>query len=275
RYLTLFHSGQHQLPSTVSASKAQKRYFTGHNLRWLAFNMQDPLFGPNRPLRQAIAHAINFREYFDRLALSSQQAYSLFPPGIPGHDPNQRPPYEYNLAKAKNYMALAGYPRGDGLPALTFSTRGKSNFVLNEAEFIKSSLARIGIQVNIEVLDFHEFLKRGRSGKLQFFIDNWDFDYPDPENILQLLLARNYPGINKSGFQHEAFESNYQVLHQSGLNEEKQQAIKKLEDIVFQEVPWVILSHSRPYQLIRTEVRNYHQSNFIRNGLKYVNWSWR
>ena len=274
RYISLFRSREQQMPDSLSAAKAQKRYFTGHNLRWLAFNMQDPIFGKNLPLRQAIAHALNFREYFDRIALSDQQAFSLFPPGILGHNPERRPPYGYNLAKAKNYMALAGHPRGEGLPALTFSTRGKSNFELNEAEFIKTSLAKIGIQVNIEVLDFNEFLRRGRSGKLQFFVDNWFFDYPDPESILQLLIAQNYPGINKCGFQNDQIEELYQSLHQALPEEEKQQTVKRMEDIVFQEVPWIILSYARSYQLIRSELRNYHKSNFIHNGLKYVNRSW-
>ncbi len=274
RYLSLFKTREQHISNSLSAAKAQKRYFTGHNLRWLAFNMQDPLLGKNLPLRQAIAHALNFREYFDRIALSDQQAFSIFPPGILGHNPERRPPYEYNLAKAKNYMALAGYPRGEGLPTLTFSTRGKSNFILNEAEFIKTSLAKIGIQVNIEILDFNEFLRRGRSGKLQFFVDNWSFDYPDPENLLQLLVARNYPGINKTGFQQEQIEELYQNLHQALPEEEKRQIVKRMEDIVFQEVPWVILSYARSYQLIRSEIRNYHNSNFIHNGLKYVNRSW-
>ena len=150
----------------------------------------------------------------------------------------------------------------------------KSNFILNEAEFIKTSLAKIGIQVNIEILDFNEFLRRGRSGKLQFFVDNWSFDYPDPENLLQLLVARNYPGINKTGFQQEQIEELYQNLHQALPEEEKRQIVKRMEDIVFQEVPWVILSYARSYQLIRSEIRNYHNSNFIHNGLKYVNRSW-
>ena len=275
RYLPLFRTRERQMPGSLSAAKAQKRYFTGHNLRWLSFNMQDPLLGKNLPLRQAIAHALNLREYFDRIALSDQQAYSLFPPGILGHNPERRPPYEYNLAKAKNYMALAGHPRGEGLPAFTLSTRGKSNFDLNEAEFIKTSLAKIGIQINIEVLDFNEFLRRGRSGKLQFFVDNWFFDYPDPESILQLLSKRNYPGINKSGFKNDQVEELYQSLHQALSKEEKLQVVKHIEDIIFQEVPWIVLSYARPYQLIRSEIRNYHKSNFIHNGLKYVNRSWR
>src|SRR5690606_35296187 len=106
------------------------------------------------------------------------KANSIINPSIPGYDPTHNNSFEFNLEKARQLLAQAGHPNGNGLPALQFVTRGTREFNLKEANFIKSQLERIGLKVKIKEVEFGEFLKLGRSGQLKdFWVDNWIYDY--------------------------------------------------------------------------------------------------
>jgi hypothetical protein len=48
----------------------------------------------------------------------------------------------------------------------------------------------LDLKIKIIPLTFSEFLKKGRLGELQFFTDLWIYDYPDAENVIQLLISK-------------------------------------------------------------------------------------
>jgi oligopeptide transport system substrate-binding protein len=182
---------------------------------WLAFNMQDEIVGGNNKLlRQAIAHAIDFNKYIEIFTNNiGQRANSIYPPGIPGYNPSAELPYEYNLEKAKELLKKAGYPDGKGLPELNFDIRGVSNVSRQGGEFIQRELEKIGIKVNIVVNTFAAFLKKAQNKKLQFWQGGWAMDYPDAENIVQLLTKASLPpGPNSTNYVHPLVEELYQKL---------------------------------------------------------------
>jgi len=59
------------------------------------------------------------------------------------------------------------------IPKIVYSTRGNQGISLEEAHFIKRQLELIGLKVDLQILTFPEFLKKGRAGELMFFTDNW------------------------------------------------------------------------------------------------------
>jgi len=69
------------------------------------------------------------------------------PPGLDGYDPNFKNPWkEFNLEKAKEYLAKAGYPDGKGLPPLQYSTTSSST-ARQTAEYFEQQFAPLGIKV--------------------------------------------------------------------------------------------------------------------------------
>lgn len=249
----------------------QVKHFPVQALRWLAFDMRDPLWGKNLNLRRAIAHAIDVDGYISLLSQKTNlKAHSLMVPGLPGYDPSSSLPFRYDLQKAKDYLVAAGFPEGKGLPVLRYSTRGNQEANINEAEFLKAQLAQIGIQLEIEVISFTDFLKFGRAGKLQFFTDNWFFDYPDGENILQLLVGANAPGINKSGYQNAQVDNWYSELRVTSDPAEKIRLMTLISDKVLEDLPWIPLMYESSYVLLAPHVNNYRKSTVARNYVKYL-----
>lgn len=239
---------------------------------WLAFNMKDPLLGKNLNLRKAIAHAVDMNKYIQLFTNNTgQRANSILPPGILGYDPSATLPYDYNLDKARDFLAKAGYPEGKNLPELVYDTRAESKISNDQAEYFKTQLALIGIKLKIVKNNFKQYLEKSRTGHLQFFQDGWTLDYPDAENIYQLLISVNHPpGPNASFYSRPDLDEMYEKLSKLQDGEEKKALILKMEKIVNDDLPWVMQYYSRNFILYHDYVKNYRPSDLIWGYPKYI-----
>ena len=245
------------------------KYSTTISSRWLGFNMKDPVIGKNKDIRRAIAHSINFSKYIEILSNNTNlSANSIYNPSIPGYNPSFKKSYYYSPDLAMKYIKSSGIDIKKF--ELTYSTRGNQEINLKEANFIKEELARVGIKLKIQILTFSEFIKKGRAGDIQFFTDQWIYDYPDAENILQLLISKNSPGINKSGYKNERVDKLYQKLSTTLDKKNRVQIMNEVERIVDDEVPWIMLMYESSYILHSRYIQNFRRSFFIRNYLKYL-----
>ena len=253
--------GKYTLVVSMIGYKTQEKefeikYSTTISSRWLGFNMKDPILGKNINLRRAIAHAIDFNKYIEIMSKNTNlKANSIYNPSIPGYDPSFQKFYTYDLKKAKNYIKASGVNLDKFL--LTYSTRGTQQINFKEAEFIKNQLSLIGIKMKIQVLSFSDFIKKGRAGKIQFFTDQWIYDYPDAENILQLLISKNSPGINKSGYQNKIVDELYQELSFTLDKDKRFKIMKDIERIVDREIPWIMLMYESSYVLHSKYLQNF------------------
>jgi oligopeptide transport system substrate-binding protein len=239
---------------------------------WLSFNMQDPILGKNLNLRRAIAHGVNIEKYIELFTYNvAQKANSIYPPGIPGYSPSAELPYEYNLEKAKDYLKKAGYPDGKGLPTLTYDVRGNDTIRRQMGEFIQQELKTIGININVSMNSFPAFLEKSRKGQLQFWQGGWILDYPDAENVLQLLNSANLPpGPNSAQYINPKFDKMFAELKTMEDGTEKYAQMAKMEDIINQDLPWVMQYYTRNYILLQNHLLNFRYSDIINNNLKYL-----
>jgi len=100
-------------------------------------------------------------------------------------------------------------------------------------------------------------------------------DYPDPSNILQLLLKKNHPGINKSVYSNKDFDKlfqEYTQLKSVGNDSPKiLELLNEMEQIVLKDLPWIMLYIHRGHIISKGEIKNLRSSTFIRNYIKYLN----
>lgn len=239
---------------------------------WVQFNMKDSVVGKNLNLRKAIAHGINIDKYIELFTYNvAQKANSIYPPGIPGYSPSADLPYKYDLGKAKEYMAKAGYPDGKGLTTLTFDIRGTDTRRRQMGEFIQQELRNLGININIQINTFPTFLEKSRKGELQFWQGGWVLDYPDAENVLQLLYSANLPpGPNSSQYVNKEYDKLFNQLKYLEDGEEKFSLMRKMEEMVNQDLPWVMQYYSRNYILYHDHLANFRYSDIIYNNVKYL-----
>jgi oligopeptide transport system substrate-binding protein len=201
----------------------------------------------------------------------AQKANSIFPPGIPGYDPSAELPYKYDLQLAKDYLKKAGYPDGKGLAPIKFDVRGSDTRKRQMAEFIQQELRQLGIKMEININTFPAFLEKARNGKLQMWQGGWVLDYPDAENVLQLLSTPNMaPGPNTSQFSDPEYDRMFAQLKEMEDGPAKFRLMKQMELIVNRDLPWVMQYYSRNYILVHEYFKNYRYSDIIYNNLKYI-----
>lgn len=239
---------------------------------WIAFNMKDPLLGKNLNLRKAIAHGVNLDKYIDLFTYNiAQKANSIYPPGIPGYSAKNELPYKFDLELAKSYLKKAGYPQGKGLPTLVYDVRGSDSRKRQMGEFIQQELRNLGIKVEVRINTFPAFLEKARNGQLQFWQGGWVLDYPDAENVLQLLTTMNHPpGPNSSQYSNSEFDKMFAELRELEHGDRKLHLMQRMESLIHKDLPWIMQYYSRNYVLYHDYLKNFRYSDIIYNSLKYL-----
>lgn len=270
-YIDQLYDESGELAEEIKKRNLELKHFPILANRWLAFNMGDPLLGKNKFLRQAIAYSIDYDEYIKLLSSNTNlRANSLLVPGISGYMPAKDFRFVYDPQKARKLIKEAGFDSPSSVPKIVYSTRGTQAVNIKEANFIKEQLEKVGLKVEIEILSFSEFLQRGRAGQLMFFTDNWLFDYPDGENILQLLYSSNFPGVNKSGYSNARVDELYNELKMTTNLDQRDNIFHAMEEIIFDDLPWIPMMYESSFVLHYPEIKNFRKSSIIRNYVKYL-----
>lgn len=236
-----------------------------------SFNMDDPLFGKNKYLRQAIALSLDQKE-FNRLFYNNNaiKAEGIIPPGLDGYDPTLVHPYRtHDLKKAKELLAKAGYPDGKGLPELIYlSLAGTSNRQIREFEI--KCLSEIGVKVKLETSTWPEFQEKIKTRQGHIWGFAWSADYPDAENFVQLFYSKNRsPGPNDSGYNNPAYDALYEKSLTLPPGKERTEIYKRLNRMIVEDVPSVPGAHRISVVLVQPWVKNVINAEFDHAIAKY------
>jgi ABC-type transport system substrate-binding protein len=239
---------------------------------YLNFNMKDKVVGGNNAnLRKAISMAVNREEYIQKfLNGRGVKATSIVPRVIAGHTGRTELVNDYNVEKAKELLAKAGYPGGKGLPVLKFDLRGSDTSAKQSAEYIQKSLEVIGVKMDIITNTFPAYLEKEKNGNLQFFLGGWNADFPDAENFLFLLSSKNVaPGPNASNYVNPAFDRLYDQMAAMSPSPARSEIIRKAEDIAFNDGIWGMLFYPVAYAMNHGWLKNYRPDSQISGEAKY------
>ncbi len=154
---------------------------------------QGPL--SKREVRQAINHAIDRETMISTIRQNRHvQARGILPLGMPGYRPDLAG-YAYDLSRARQLLAEAGYPEGEDLPPLELWTSSKNTAVLQEHEAIKRDLERLGIRVELFMAENWKQYTTEVLGKRPgaMYRYSWFADFPDPDNFLFSLFHSQSP----------------------------------------------------------------------------------
>ncbi len=137
--------------------------------------------------------------------------------------------FEANLAQAKELLAEAGYPNGEGFPAFTYSIND-SGYHKVVAEYLQQAWAELGITVNVEVVEWSSFTPMRRAGDYQSSRDGWVGDYSDPSNMLGIMVSTN--GNNNAKYNNPEFDAAFTEAQTTTDPVKRSAALHKAEDIL-------------------------------------------
>ncbi len=108
-----------------------------------------------------------------------------------------------NVAKAKALLAEAGYPNGEGLPTITYSTND-AGYHKVVAQYLQQAWKELGINLDVKVVEWASFTPLRRAGDYEISRNGWVMDYNDPSNMLELFISTN--GNNDGKFNNAQYD---------------------------------------------------------------------
>jgi ABC-type transport system substrate-binding protein len=248
-----------------------KDYVTGQNLSisYIGFNVGQPPFDDPK-VRLAFAKAID-KQQIARVVLRDMApvANSIMMPGLPGYNEAARGP-TFDPAAARQLLAESKYRDARGLGTITMTEiGGGANAGLATQAFIEMWRTNLGVEVSIsqsEQASFFDDLDRGR---MQMFSIGWIMDYPDPEDIIDLLF-------NSKSRQNNTKYSNPQVdaLTEQARTEldstKRLQLYQQAEQIILDEAPWIPLFFGKDHFVVKPHVKGYTSTPIVIPFLRYL-----
>jgi len=179
-------------PEGTPLSRDPRFRFVRKPLLTTTFLWLNTSYGPlsQREVRQAINHAIDREAMISTIRQNRHvQARGILPLGMPGYNPDLAE-HAYDLSRARQLLAKAGYPEGKDLPALELWTSSNNTAILLEQEAIKRDLERLGIRVELLKAGNWEQYRTEVLGKRPgaMYRYTWHADFPDPDNFLFSLF---------------------------------------------------------------------------------------
>ena len=97
--------------------------------------------------------------------------------------------HDADIAKAKELLAKAGYPDGQGFPTIEYMTNDQL-FHKPLAEYLQSCWKEaLGVNLDIKIVEWATFTPTRRAGDFQIARNGWLYDYDDPSNMLNLFKS--------------------------------------------------------------------------------------
>ena len=223
-------------------------------------------------VRQAFSHAI------DRDAIKAQilgpagvPAYSWLAPGFPAANGEALSGIQnFDVAKAKELLAAAGYSDPSTFPPQTLEVRNPTPLIEAVSQAVGSMLRdNLGIQIEIQNVDQGTFMDAltAKPTQILFGFVSYGMDFLDPYNMLSVWL---------SGGRHSWSNPDYDKLVKdaasfTGDPAERIKMFQDAEKILVEDVPGVFVYHDTPVQLIKPWVKGEFKEP-DKNGIASLHW---
>ena len=241
---------------------------------YLGINMNDPLLGKNKKLRQALNCAFDSSAWKRFLNDRVEPADGPLPPGVDGR--LETPfAYAFNIEKAKKLLEEAGFPGGIDPKTgkrlvIPISIGRPDQGAREEVELLQGFYDRVGIKLEPQLMTWPAFIQALNQGHVTLFMLGWVGDYPDAETFLQLFHSKNVsPGANHGNYRNPEFDKCYDEAMAAATPEARLAAWTRAQEIVREDCPWIFLHCPKSYSILWDHVGNFHLTDFPYGAERY------
>jgi ABC-type oligopeptide transport system substrate-binding subunit len=172
---------------------------------YLAFRTDRSPFDDAR-VRRAFVHGVD-REALVREASEGQYlpaSGGFVPPGMPGHSAGIG--LAYDAKRARDLLAQAGYPGGQGFPAVSWLYSSGSAREPIVPFLHRAWLKNLGLELEAQNVGSGMFFERLDRDPPHLSLAGWSADYPDPDNLLRVPF-HSKEGINVPRWHNVRFDA--------------------------------------------------------------------
>ena len=178
--------------------------------RYIYFNLNvEPL--DDVRVREAINLAINREELCQIVGTDTEPTYNLIAKYMKDKETGEyfvdgaEQPFEENVERARELLAEAGYPNGEGFPTLTYSYP-TLEMDSDTAQVIQEQLKEnLNIDIELNAQELQSNYSSRYAGDFEMIRMNWTADFADPYTYLSMLLSNST--YNCSGIQDAEYDA--------------------------------------------------------------------
>lgn len=220
---------------------------------YLVNTAREPLDDPR--VRKALAYSIDREALTEHVLKAGQEpAYHFTPPETGGYTAEAKLSYDPELAR--QLLADAGYPEGDGFPEfeLLFNTSESHRTVAVAIQQMWKE--ELGIDISLYNQEWKVYLASRKERDFDLARAAWIGDYVDPNTFLSLGVSDN--GNNHSNWGNARYDA---LLREAALTQDpanRHQLFQRAEKILIDEMPVIPIYFYVRSTLIDEAVRGWH-----------------
>ncbi len=208
-----------------------------------------------KEVRQAINYAIDKQGIIDAIYLGNGIiANTIINPAVFGSYQDGKK-YDFNPEKAKELLKSVGKDKG-----LKFKIWVNDNISrIQAAQIIQSNLKEIGIELEIEVLEWSTYLQKTAQGEHEMFLGGWVSGTSDADIVLfPLLHSSSMGGAGNRAFYSNPIVDNYiEVGRTATTMDERKEAYKQAQIILTEELPLIPLFYKNENIGLNKKIKNF------------------
>lgn len=222
-------------------------HYPSFSYTYLGLNLRLDLFRDKR-VRQAICYGIDRKMIVDVVLLGfGSVSNGIFPPSSKYYDPDLKP-FPYDPGKALKLLEEAGWKLKNGVLVkngktfeFTIITNQGNNQRIAVAEIIQYQLKKLGIKVNIRVLEWQALLRTIEERNFQAVLLGWQTGFDsDPYDIWH--SSKTQPGeFNFIGYKNEEVDKLLEIARITFDLEKRKEIYRKVQRLIYDDQPYIFL----------------------------------
>ncbi len=254
-----------------SSDPLSQDYKTGPELSvwYIAFNTNVPPFD-DANVRRAFAMAIDRNQLatvVDKGMLPVANSFMM--PGLPGYNKDATLP-AFDPNAAKQALAQSKYHDAAGLGSITLTVSGAGATADYDTQaLVQMWKDNLGVDVTISQEETATYFDDIQQSRLQMWTSGWIMDYPDPENLLDLLFYSKSPN-NDSRYSNPDYDN---LIVQARTEQDPQkrlQLYQQAEQILINDLPWIPLYFGQQHYVVKPYVKGFDPTPLQIPILRYV-----
>ncbi len=250
---------QRERPEQLRIVSAYGTYFYHLNVN------QAPL--DNILVRRALAHAIDRQSIVENITKAGEGVATTLNPPVSGYV-DLVTPLEYNLDTARQLLADAGYPNGEGFPefALIYNTSDAHRKVALAIQQMWK--VNLGINVRLENQEWKIFLYTRRNQDYAIARAGSISDIGDPQDFLESY--RTDHEMNDSGWSNAQFDILVTQASNTVNTDERYALLAEAESILLDQLPIIPIYYYSYSYLINEKVKGVQFNSLSRINFKSI-----
>jgi oligopeptide transport system substrate-binding protein len=223
-------------------------------LDYIGFNTTAKPFDDPK-VRQAFALAVDRNKIAEVILKDAVPvATGILMPGVPGYTPDDKT-YPYDPERARQLLAESQY--ADDLGEITLAESGAGATVGPTTEAIIQYWSdNLGVDVQIQQAEAGTFFDDIDEGRYQMFHLGWIMDYPDPEDVLDILFHTE-SRLNNTRYTNTEVDA---MLEQARVEPDTEARLALYRDVereLIEDAAWIPMFFDTTHALVKPYVKNY------------------